>query len=232
MLDLYYWMTPNGHKITLFLEEAGLPYNLIPVNIGTGAQFAEDFLRISPNNKIPALVDSEPMGGGEPVALFESGAILQYLAEKTGQFLPSDPVRKYQALQWLYWQVAHLGPMLGQLHHFMNYSQEKLPYAIERYQKEAERLYGILDDRLAEQDFIAGDYSIVDMASYPWILPENQGIDIGEYPHIARWQQAIKERPAVIKAYARAKEIDAENLTTDDSRKVLFGQGRRRKSTS
>lgn len=228
MLDLYYWMTPNGHKITIFLEEASLPYNIKPVNLRTGEQFDDAFLTISPNNKIPALVDHDPPGAERPLAIFESGAILEYLAEKTGRFLPVDPAGKYRVLPWLYWQMAHLGPMLGQLHHFRNYAVERLPYAIERYQREAERLYGILDDQLKENAFVAGEYSIADMACYPWILPENQGIDITEFPHIQRWRAVIAARPAVIKAYARANEFDADTGLTEAARKILHGQGRRK----
>ena len=167
MIDLHYWPTPNGHKITLFLEEAGLPYTILPVNIGKGEQFRPDFLKIAPNNRMPAIVDHEPAGGGEPISVFESGAILLYLADKTGRFLPKDLRGRTTALEWLFWQMGGLGPMAGQNHHFSVYAPEKIPYAIDRYVKETNRLYGVLDRQLAGRDFIAGDYTIADMASYP-----------------------------------------------------------------
>jgi len=231
MIDLYYWTTPNGHKITLLLEETGLPYRIFPVNIGRGEQFDPAFLRISPNNKIPAIVDSEPTDGGEPLSLFESGAILLYLAEKTGRFLPADLRGRAAVIEWLVWQVAGLGPMLGQNHHFSQYAPEPLPYAIDRYRKESERLYGVLDDRLEGRDFIAGDYSIADMAVYPWIVPhEKQGMDLAEFPNVRRWFEAIRQRPAVVRAYARAEEINTESTVSAASRAILFGQGRRRGS--
>ncbi|KJS09276.1 MAG: glutathione S-transferase [Gammaproteobacteria bacterium BRH_c0] len=228
MITLYYWTTPNGHKMTIFLEEAGLSYRLAPINIAKGEQFDPAFLAVSPNNKIPAMVDHEPLGGGDPLPLAESGAMLEYLAEKTGRFLPTDPRGKYRVLQWLYWQMAHLGPMLGQNHHFRKSAAEKIPYAIDRYEKESERLYGILDDQLAGRDYICDDYSIADMACYPWILPDNQGIDIGEFPNIARWQATMASRPGVRKAYAIADQVKADPVTEEDTRKVLYGQGRRR----
>src|SRR5204863_8161648 len=170
MLDVHYWTTPNGHKITIFLEETGLPYKLIPVNIGKGEQFKADFLGVSPNNRIPALVDHAPAGGGKPIAVFESGAILLYLAEKTGQFIPKDLRGQVQVLEWLMWQMGGLGPMAGQNHHFNVYAPEKLPYAIDRYVRETSRLYAVLDKRLRKRDFIVGkQYTIADMASYPWV---------------------------------------------------------------
>jgi GST-like protein len=228
VIDLYYWTTPNGHKITIFLEEAGLPYRIRPVDIGAGAQFEPEFLAISPNNRIPAIVDHAPAGGGAPIAIFESGAILQYLAEKTGRFLPTDLRGRTEVMQWLFWQMAGLGPMLGQNHHFLQYAPERLPYAIERYLRETERLYGVLDDRLAEREFIAGTYSIADMASYPWIVPhERQGQDLADFPHLRRWFETIAARPAVQRAYARADEISSRPALTEDARKILFGQGRR-----
>jgi GSH-dependent disulfide-bond oxidoreductase len=171
MIDLHYWTTPNGHKVTIFLEEAGLPYRIVPVNISKGDQFKPDFLAISPNNRIPAIVDHEPVGGGAPISIFESGAILLYLAEKTRRFLPADPQGRVEVTQWLFWQMAGLGPMAGQNHHFSNYAPEKLPYAINRYVSETNRLYGVLNRRLADRPFIAGTYSIADMAAYPWIVP-------------------------------------------------------------
>ena len=198
MIDLHYWPTPNGHKVTMFLEEVGLPYTIKPVNIGKGEQFNPDFLAIAPNNRMPAIVDHEPQGGGEPVSLFESGAILLYLAEKTGRFIASDPRGRAEVLQWLFWQMGGLGPMLGQNHHFSQYAPEKIPYAIERYVKETNRLYGVLDRRLADREFVAGpDYSIADMASYPWIVPwEKQGQNLDDFPNLKRWFTAIAERPA------------------------------------
>src|SRR4051812_36349575 len=176
MIDLYYWTTPNGHKITMFLEETGLEYKPIPINIGKGEQFKPDFLKVSPNNRIPALVDHAPKGGGAPLAVFESGAMLVYLAEKTGKFLPADGPARYDVMQWLFWQMGGLGPMSGQNNHFKNYAFDKLPYAIDRYVNEVNRLYGVLNKHLADRDFVAGEYSIADMASYPWIVPwERQG---------------------------------------------------------
>jgi len=228
MIELSYWTTPNGHKITIFLEESATPYRIIPVNISKGEQFGEAFLKISPNNRIPAIVDSAPADGGEPISVFESGAILEYLAEKTGKFLPKDVRGKYEALQWVYWQMAGLGPMAGQNHHFVQYAPEKIPYAMERYIKETSRLYGVLNKRLADRDFIAGDYSIADMAAYPWIVPyERQKLDIEDFPHLKRWFLAIKDRPAVARAYALAKEINQQPTVTPESRAHLFGQAAR-----
>ncbi len=229
MIDLHYWTTPNGHKITIFLEEAELPYNIVPVNIGRGDQFEEAFLRISPNNRIPAIVDHAPSDGGEPISVFESGAILLYLADKTGRFIPSELRGRVQVLEWLMWQMGGLGPMLGQNHHFRNYAPEKLPYAIDRYVKEAERLYGILNERLEGREYICGDYSIADMACYPWVVPyERQGQNIDEFPEVKRWMQAMEARPAVQRAYAKAKEINTGSTVNEQTRAVLFGQGRRR----
>ncbi len=228
MIDLYYWPTPNGHKITVFLEEADLPYTLIPVNISAGEQFAESFLDISPNNKIPAIVDHEPEGSAGPVSVFESGAILLYLADKAEEFLPTDIYHRTQVLEWLFWQVAGLGPMLGQNHHFSQYAPEKVPYAIERYQKETERLYGVLDTRLAGRAYLVDQYSIADMAVYPWIVPhEKQGIDLDEFPNLKDWFEKVRSRSAVVRAYARAAEIDSEAPLDDKARAILFGQGRR-----
>lgn len=208
MIDLYYWATPNGHKITIFMEEAGLPYNLKPVDINKGQQFAPEFLAIAPNNRIPAIVDHAPADGGAPLPVFESGAILLYLAEKTGHFLPSDPRVRIEVLQWLFWQMGGLGPMAGQNHHFRLFAPEKIPYAIRRYETETSRLYGVLNKRLADREFIAGSYSIADIACYPWIVPyERQGQKIEEFPHLARWLQAICGRPAVTRAYALAAGV-------------------------
>jgi GSH-dependent disulfide-bond oxidoreductase len=232
MIDVYYWTTPNGHKVTIFLEETGLPYSIKPVNIGKGEQFKPEFLAISPNNRIPAMVDNEPTGGGKPISVFESGAILQYLAEKTGKFLPTDLRGRTEVMQWLFWQMGGLGPMLGQNHHFRNYSDEKLTYAINRYVKETERLYGVLDERLADREFVAGEYSIADMACYPWIvLHERQGQNLDDYPNLKRWFEIIQRREAVQRAYALAKTFNpAPPGMTEEAKKILFGQGRRSKA--
>jgi GST-like protein len=226
MIDLHYWTTPNGHKITMFLEEAGLPYRIFPVNIGKGDQFKPEFLAISPNNRIPAIVDNEPADGGEPVSVFESGAILLYLADKTGKLISSDPRKRVMALEWLFWQMGGLGPMAGQNHHFAIYAPEKLPYAINRYVDETNRLYGVLNKQLGKHEFVAGDYSIADIAAYPWIVPyERQGQTLDDFPNVKRWFHAIKERPATIRAYAKAAEINPkQGPMTEEDKKVLFGQ--------
>jgi GSH-dependent disulfide-bond oxidoreductase len=225
VIDLYYWTTPNGHKITIFLEEAGLPYRVVPVNISRGEQFNPEFLRISPNNRIPAIVDDAPATGGRPVSVFESGAILQYLAEKTGKFLPKDLHGRVEVMQWLFWQMGGLGPMAGQNHHFGQYAPEKIPYAIERYAKETNRLYGVLDKRLADREFVAGDYSIADMASYPWIVPyERQGQKLDDFPNVKRWFETIRARPAIMRAYELAKKINVQPTVSEESKSVLFGQ--------
>ncbi|MCY1268772.1 Disulfide-bond oxidoreductase YfcG [compost metagenome] len=210
MIDLYYWTTPNGHKISIFLEEAGLPYRVHPINISKDEQFAPDYLKISPNNKIPAIVDNAPADGGEPLALFESGAILLYLAEKTGRFISRDLRGREETLQWLFWQMGGLGPMAGQNHHFNRFAPEKIPYAIDRYVKETARLYGVLDKRLADRAFVAGDdYGIADMAIYPWIVPfEWQSQDLNDFPSVKRWFEAIKTRPATVRAYELAARIN------------------------
>ena len=226
MIDLYYWTTPNGHKITLFLEEVGLPYTIHPVNLGRGDQFKPEFLAISPNNRIPAIVDQDPGDGGAPVSVFESGAILLYLAEKTGKFLPRDLRGRIAVLEWLFWQVGGLGPMAGQNHHFKQYAPEKLSYAIERYVNETNRLYAVLNKRLEDRAFVAGEYSIADMASYPWIVPyENQGQKLTDFPHLERWFEAIRARPATQRAYAKAAEINRAPIPVDEElRKILFAQ--------
>lgn len=227
MIDLHYWPTPNGHKITIFLEETGLPYRIFPVNISKGEQFRPEFLRLSPNNRMPAIVDDEPAEKGPPVSVFESGAILMYLAEKTGKFLPKDLRGRYEVLQWLFWQMGGLGPMAGQNHHFSLYAPEKLPYAIERYVKETSRLYAVLDKRLKDREFVAGAYSIADMASYPWIVPyERQGQKLEDYPNLKRWFETIKARLAVKIAYEKGDVYrrDAIPNTSPEARKVLFGQ--------
>ena len=228
MINLYYWPTPNGHKITIFLEETGTPYRILPVNIGAGEQFHPDFLKISPNNRMPAIVDTAPVEGGAPVAVFESGAILVYLAEKTGKFLPMDLRGRYEVLQWLFWQMGGLGPMAGQNHHFSQYAPEKLPYAIDRYVNETARLYAVLDKRLGDREFVAGDYSIADMASYPWIVPhQRQQQNIDEFPNLKRWFEAIRARPAVVLAYEKGKAVSAKPVIDEESRKILFGQSAR-----
>ncbi len=205
MIDLYFWPTPNGHKVTLFLEEAELPYKIIPVNITKGDQFKPDFLQISPNNKIPAIVDHEPASGGKPLALFESGAILLYLAEKTGKFIPHDLVGRAEALEWSFWQVGGLGPMAGQNHHFTRFANQKIPYAIDRYVNETHRLYKVMNQRLADRDFLAGSqYTIADMLCYPWItLHEMQQQNIYEFPNVKRWMESIRQRPATQRAYEK-----------------------------
>ena len=225
MIDLHYWPTPNGHKITIFLEETGTPYRMVPVNIGAGEQFQPEFLKISPNNRMPAIVDTAPVDGGAPVSIFESGAILVYLAEKTGKFLPKDLRGRFEVLQWLFWQMGGLGPMAGQNHHFTQYAPEKLPYAIERYVAETSRLYAVLDKRLADREFVAGDYSIADMAAYPWIVPhKRQQQNIDDFPNLKRWFEAIRVRPAVVRAYEKGKAVSAKPVIDEESRKILFGQ--------
>ena len=210
MIDLHYWTLPNGHKISLFLEESGLAYKVFPVNIGKNEQFESDFLKISPNNRIPAIVDHDPADGGAPLSLFESGAILLYLAEKTGRFIPSDLRGRQEVSQWLFWQMGGLGPMAGQNHHFNRFAKEKIPYAIERYVNETARLYGVLDKRLADRDFVAGsEYSIADMAIYPWIVPHTyQQQDLNDFPHLKRWFESIANRDATKRAYALAERIN------------------------
>ena len=227
MIHLHYWTTPNGHKITMFLEETGLEYRVVPVNIGKGEQFRPEFLRISPNNRIPAIVDDAPADGGEPVSVFESGAILLYLADKSHRFISQDLRGRNQALQWLFWQVGGLGPMAGQNHHFVQYAPEPVPYAIERYVKETARLYGVLNRHLGDgREFICGqDYSIADMACYPWIVPhEKQRQKLEEFPRLAAWFERIRQRPATQRAYALADEINPQPVMGEEAKKVLFGQ--------
>lgn len=221
MIDLYYWTTPNGHKVTIFLEESGLPYRIHQVNIGAGDQFLVEFLAIAPNNRIPAIVDQAPADGGKPISLFESGAILEYLADKTGLFLPRDMRGRAEALQWLHWQMSGLGPMAGQNHHFALYAPEKVPYAINRYVKETTRLYGVLNRHLATREFVAGDYSIVDMAIYPWIVPHaRQQQDLNNFPHLRRWFETIGARPAVERAYKISEAINPTPITNERSQGV------------
>lgn len=225
MIDLYYWTTPNGHKITMFLEEVGLSYNIFPINIGSGDQFKPEFLKISPNNRIPAIIDREPTGGGEPISVFESGAILLYLAEKTNKLIPTDVRDRVAALEWLFWQMGGLGPMAGQNHHFNRYAPEKIPYAIDRYVNETGRLYGVLNKRLESREFVAGSYSIADIASYPWITGyELQGQNLDNFPHLKRWFEAIKARPSTIRAYEKAEAFKDQPLDIEKSRQLLFNQ--------
>ena len=226
MIDLYYWTTPNGHKITMYLEEAGLDYRVKPINISKGDQFAPEFLKIAPNNRIPAIVDHAPPDGGGPIAIFESGAILLYLADKTRRFIPQDLRGRNECLQWLFWQMGGLGPMAGQNHHFVQYAPEKLPYAMDRYVNETSRLYGVLNKHLSDgRAYICGDYSIADMAAYPWVVPhERQRQDIGSFPALQRWFERIRSRPATQKAYDLAKSINIAPTVDDKSKSILFGQ--------
>ena len=227
MYDLYYWTTPNGHKVTMFLEEVGADYEVIPVNIGKGEQFAPDFLKISPNNRIPALVDHEPGSGGEKLSLFESGAMLLYLAEKHAAFIPTQINERANVLQWLFWQMANLGPMAGQNHHFVTYLDEEITYAVNRYVGEVSRLYAILDRQLADNEFICGqEYTIADMASYPWIVPhKRQRQHLDEFEHLSRWFNQIRNRPATVRAYEVATKVNPNpQKMTEEEKKILFGQ--------
>ncbi|MBX2830032.1 MAG: glutathione S-transferase N-terminal domain-containing protein [Rhodospirillales bacterium] len=226
MIDLYYWPTPNGHKITLFLEEAGLDYKIFPVDISAGDQFKPEFLAFSPNNRMPAIIDHAPADGGDAITIFESGAILQYLAEKIGKFLPSDVRGRKTVMEWLFWQMGGLGPMAGQNHHFGTYAPEKLPYAINRYVNETNRLYGVLNKRLEGRKFIAGDdYTIADMACYPWIVShDKQQQDLNDFPNLKRWFETIGSRPATIAAYKAAEPYSSRPPVTEEGKKILFGQ--------
>ena len=225
MIELHYWPTPNGHKITLFLEETGLDYRIVPVDIGAGEQFKPGFLALSPNNRMPAIVDRAPADGGAPLSLFESGAILLYLAEKTGRFLPQDLRGRKAVLEWLFWQMAGLGPMSGQAGHFLNYAQEQIPYAQARYSNEVNRLYGVLDRQLSKHAFVAGDeYSIADMAIYPWaVIWDRLQQDIAPFPVLSRWLDAVRARPATQRAFAKGEPYQRRPMD-DAQRKVLFGQ--------
>jgi GSH-dependent disulfide-bond oxidoreductase len=223
MIDLYTWPTPNGHKIHIMLEETGLPYKVIPIDIGAGDQFKPEFLKISPNNKMPAMVDSEGPDG-KPMALAESGAMLFYLASKTGKFLPERIRERWQVMQWVMFQMGHIGPMLGQAHHFLQYAPEKIEYAMNRYRNEANRLYGVVERRLQESEYVAcGEYTIADMAIMPWMrFPERQGVNIDEYPHVKRWRDGIAARPAV----QRAVQVLADRRRpqmTQEQKENLFG---------
>lgn len=226
MIDLYYWPTPNGHKITLFLEEAGLDYRILPVDISAGDQFKPEFLAFSPNNRMPAIIDNKPSDGGEAVTVFESGAILVYLAEKSGRFMPGDMRGRKTVLEWVFWQMGGLGPMAGQNHHFAVYAPEKIPYAINRYVNETNRLYGVLDRRLAKHAYLAGaEYSIADMAAYPWVVPyERQGQKLEDFPNLKRWFESIAARPATKAAYAKGEEFAARPAVTDAGKNILFNQ--------
>lgn len=228
MIELYYWPTPNGHKITIFLEESGLPYKIIPVDITKGEQFAEGFLRISPNNRMPAIVDTEPADKKKPLSVFESGAILLYLADKTKQFLPQKNLQaRYEVLQWLFWQVSGLGPMAGQNHHFTQYAPERIEYAMNRYVRETARLYSVLNKHLAGQKFIGADYSIADMACYPWIVPyEKQLQNLDSFPHLKEWFFRIQERPAVQRAYEKEKEVTTDTVLSEEAKRILFNHGK------
>lgn len=225
MIELYYWPTPNGHKIAIFLEEAELEYQIVPVNIGAGDQFKPEFLKISPNNRMPAIIDDRPTDGGEAISVFESGAILQYLAEKTGKFLPNSLRERKAVSEWLFWQVGGLGPMAGQNHHFVQYAPEKIPYAIDRYVRETNRLYGVLNKQLEGKEYIVGEYSIADMACYPWIVPyDKQQQNLDEFPNLKRWFESVRSRPAVIRAYEKGQPWMSQPTITEESKKILFGQ--------
>ena len=225
MIDLYYWPTPNGWKVSIALEELGLAYETRYVNIGRGEQFEPEFLAISPNNRMPAIVDHDPKGGGDPVSVFESGAILIYLGEKTGQLLPSDLRGRTAVLEWLMWQMGGLGPMLGQAHHFRGYAPEKIQYGIDRYTNEANRLYGVLEKRLEGRQYIVDDYSIADIASWGWIVPhERQGQSLDDFPNIHRWFDTMKARPAVQRGFSLGLELRPQGGMDDKAKQVLFGQ--------
>jgi len=223
MIDLYSWATPNGHKIHIMLEETGLPYRVHPIDIGAGDQFKPEFLKISPNNKMPAMIDSDGPDG-KPISMFESGAMLLYLASKTGKFLPEDIRDRWSTLQWLMFQMGGVGPMLGQAHHFLGYAPEKIPYAMKRYSNEANRLYGVMDRRLAESEFIACDeYTIADMAIMPWLrFPERQGVNIADYPHVQKWRDGIAARPAVQRGLKVLADL-RKPLMDDKAKEMLFG---------
>ncbi len=223
MIDLYFWPTPNGQKVSIFLEEAGLPYNVVPINIGKGEQFEPKFLEISPNNKIPAMVDHEGPGG-QPISVFESGAMLLYLAEKTGKFMPADPRGRWQVVEWVMFQMGTVGPMLGQANHFRNYAPEKLQYAIDRYTNESKRIFNVMDRRLAKHQYLAGEYSIADMASWPWIITRKKGGEYDEFANLKRWADAIGERPAVKRGMAVLTDVIQRGAGMDaKAREILFG---------
>ncbi|MFP6756840.1 MAG: glutathione S-transferase N-terminal domain-containing protein [Alphaproteobacteria bacterium] len=224
MIDVYFWPTPNGWKITIMLEELGLPYTIVPIDIGKGDQFKPEFLAISPNNKMPAITDPDGPDG-EPISIFESGAIMLYLAEKTGKLMPTDPRGRYRVMEWLMFQMGTVGPLLGQVHHFRRYAPEKIEYAINRYTNEAGRIYGVIDRRLEDHEFLAGDYSIADIAVWPWILGKNQGQDYDDFPNLKRWRNTMKMRPAVIKGRDVMKQtVPVGDVLKDKERfAILFG---------
>lgn len=226
MINLYYWPTPNGWKITILLHELGQDYVLIPVNLRTGAQFDPDFLAISPNNRIPAIVDHDPADGGPPISVFESGAIMMYLAEKHGRFWPRDVRGRYEVSQWLMWQMAGLGPMAAQAHHFRDYAPAPIAYAIDRYTDEANRLYGVMNIRLKDREFLAGDYSIADMACWVWVRTrKGQGQDLDDFPHLKRWYETVAARPAAHTGSRVGVDLlGGQPTMTEDARKVLLGQ--------
>jgi GST-like protein len=222
MIDVYYWPTPNGHKVTIFLEETGTPYKIVPVNIGKGEQFAPEFLKFSPNNRMPAIIDHEGPGG-KPISIFESGAILMYLAEKTGKLMPSETRAKYNVIEWLMFQMAGVGPMFGQRGHFMRAAPEKLPYAIERYTNESRRLLNVIDKRLSEVEYLAGAYSIADIATYPWVVgTRREPEQLESRPNFKRWLDAIGERPAVKKGVAVMADLPQQPMT-EEARSILYG---------
>ncbi len=223
MIDLYAWPTPNGFKVSIFLEEAAVPYRVIPVDIGKGEQFTPEFLAISPNNRMPAIVDPEPLGGGAPMSVFESGAILCYLGEKTGKFFPQETRAKYTVLEWLFWQMAGVGPMFGQLGHFTRYAPEKIPYAVERYTKESLRLVKVLDTRLAKVEYVAGEYSIADMAIFPWVRNPSLRAQLAHFKNVTRWLDAIEARPAVRRGLDLLKDRRNATPLTAEQRDNLFG---------
>jgi GST-like protein len=225
MIDLYFWTTPNGYKVLQFLEETGLPYRIVPVNISKGEQFDPEFLKISPNNKMPAIVDHDPIEGDEPLVIFESGAILLYLAKKTGRFIPDDQQGRAEVMQWLFWQMGGLGPFAGQNLHFVHYAPEQLPYAINRYVNETSRLFKVLDKQLADREYIAGNYSIADMASYPWIaIYKRLGQDLNDFSNLKRWYEQVKSRSATISAYKKGAAINSIPTVTEESKEILMGQ--------
>ena len=225
MIDFYFWTTPNGYKVLQFLIETGIPYRLFPINISKGDQFKPEFLKISPNNKIPAIVDHDPIKGNESIAIFESGAILLYLAEKTGRFILDDIKGRAEVLQWLFWQMGGLGPMAGQNFHFAHYAPEKISYAINRYVDETARLFKVMDKQLADREYLAGEYSIADMASYPWVaMYKKLKQDLSDFPNLKRWYEQINARPATIRAYEIGGSINTVPTVTEESKKILLGQ--------
>jgi GST-like protein len=226
MIELHYWPTSNGHKITMACEEMALPYEIHPVNIGKGEQFKPSFIAISPNNRMPAIVDRDPIGGGAPLSIFESGAILVYLAEKSGKFMPKDVRGRYDVMQWLFWQVGGLGPMAGQKGHFLNSAPEKIPYAIDRYTKETDRLIGVLDRRLQDREFLCGAYTIADMASYPWTFSQfkRDPSVLDNFHNVSRWVAAIGARPATVAAYQKGEPLTAQQVSDDERKRNLYGQ--------